>query len=185
MHDLHRQLGPLPTEISDVVQAEDLAVVSVLSGNRDFEGRINPDVKMTTWRRRRCASPTRWPGRWTSTSTTSRSAPTTHGNDVFLKDIWPDEAEVAHTVEEAVQSDMFRKSYGEVFDGDERWNSLKVPTGDRFAWDERSTYVRRPPFFDDLPTEPEPLTDITDARVLAARRQRHDRPHLARRVDQA
>ena len=91
----------------------------------------------------------------------------THGHDVFLKDIWPDEAEVAHTVEEAVQSDMFRKSYGQVFDGDERWNSLEVPTGDRFAWDERSTYVRRPPFFDDLPTEPEPLQDITDARVLA------------------
>src|ERR1700744_4458570 len=97
-----------------------------------------------------------------------------HGEPVYLKDIWPDEAEVARTVEEAVQSDMFRKSYGEVFDGDDRWNSLEVPTTasgggarDRFAWDGRSTYVRRPPFFDDLPTEPQPLTDIVNARVPA------------------
>jgi aconitate hydratase len=86
---------------------------------------------------------------------------------VFLKDIWPDAAEVAATVEEAVQSDMFHKSYGEVFDGDERWNSLSVPTGERFAWDPRSTYVRQPPFFSDLPHEPEPVADIKDARVLA------------------
>jgi aconitate hydratase len=90
-----------------------------------------------------------------------------HGEPVFLKDIWPDAHEVAETVEEAVQSDMFRSSYSEVFDGDERWNSLEVPTGDAFAWDERSTYVRRPPFFEELPREPEPLEDITDARVLA------------------
>jgi aconitate hydratase len=88
-------------------------------------------------------------------------------NPVYLKDIWPDETEVGRTVEEAVQSDMFRSSYGEVFDGDERWNSLEVPTGDAFAWDERSTYVRRPPFFEDLPRQPEPLEDIVDARVLA------------------
>jgi aconitate hydratase len=90
-----------------------------------------------------------------------------HGEPVFLKDIWPSSAEVAQTVEEAVQSDMFHKSYGEVFDGDERWNSLEVPTGDSFAWDEDSTYVRRPPFFEDLPTEPEPVRDIENARVLA------------------
>jgi aconitate hydratase len=86
---------------------------------------------------------------------------------VFLKDIWPDSQEVAQTIEEAVQSDMFRKSYGEVFDGDERWNSLDVPEGERFAWDEESTYVRRPPFFEDLPREPEPIEDIRGARVLA------------------
>jgi len=86
---------------------------------------------------------------------------------VFLKDIWPSTAEIAVTVGEAVQSDMFRKSYAEVFDGDARWNSLPVPSGDRFAWDERSTYVRRPPFFENLPAEPEPITDIEGARVLA------------------
>jgi aconitate hydratase len=89
------------------------------------------------------------------------------GRSVFLKDIWPSAAEVAETVQEAVQSDMFRKSYGEVFDGDERWNSLRVPTGDSFAWEPDSTYVRRPPFFDNLPPEPEPGSDIEGARVLA------------------
>src|SRR6201999_3164932 len=87
-----------------------------------------------------------------------------HGNDVYLKDIWPSSAEIAQTVEEAVQSDMFRKSYGEVFDGDSRWAGLEVPTGDLFAWDERSTYVRQPPFFQNLPREPEPVKDIVDGR---------------------
>ena len=86
---------------------------------------------------------------------------------MFLKDIWPSAAEVAETIEQAVQSDMFRKSYGEVFEGDERWAALEVPTGDTFSWDERSTYVRRPPFFEGLPPEPEPIADIEGARVLA------------------
>jgi aconitate hydratase len=86
---------------------------------------------------------------------------------VYLKDIWPDSAEVAATILDAIQSDMFRKSYGEVFDGDERWNSLDVPTGDAFVWDPESTYVRRPPFFDGLPRDPSPVDDIVDARVLA------------------
>jgi aconitate hydratase len=90
-----------------------------------------------------------------------------HGRPVFLADIWPTSAEVASTVLEAVRSDMFRKSYAEVFDGDERWNSLAVPTGDSFHWAEDSTYVRRPPFFEGLPREPEPVTDIEGARVLA------------------
>jgi aconitate hydratase len=159
--------GPLPTEISDIVQAEDLAVVSVLSGNRNFEGRINPDVKMNYLASPPLCVAYALAGTMDIDLYDEPLGTDTHGNDVYLKDIWPEEAEVAHTVEEAVQSDMFRKSYGEVFDGDERWNTLEVPTGDRFAWDERSTYVRRPPFFDDLPTDPEPLTDITDARVLA------------------
>jgi aconitate hydratase len=159
--------GPLPQEISDVVQAEDLAVVSVLSGNRNFEGRINPDVKMNYLASPPLCVAYALAGTMDIDLYDEPLGTDSHGNDVYLKDIWPNEAEVAQTVEEAVQSDMFRKSYGEVFDGDERWNSLEVPTGDRFAWDERSTYVRRPPFFDDLPTEPEPLQDITDARVLA------------------
>jgi aconitate hydratase len=90
-----------------------------------------------------------------------------HGEPVFLADIWPSAAEVAATVDEAVQSDMFHKSYGEVFDGDERWNSLEVPTGELFDWDPRSTYVRRPPFFEDMPREPLPPEDIERARVLA------------------
>src|ERR671917_2667413 len=89
------------------------------------------------------------------------------GEDVYLKDLWPSAEEVAHTVEEAVQSDMFTSSYGEVFAGDDRWNSLEVPEGDRFAWAEDSTYVRRPPFLEDLPREPQPVGDIEGARVLA------------------
>jgi len=89
------------------------------------------------------------------------------GHEVYLKDLWPSEKEVAQTVEEAVQSDMFRSSYGEVFDGDERWNGLDVPEGDRFAWAEDSTYVRQPPYFEDFAPEPEPVTDIEGARVLA------------------
>jgi aconitate hydratase A / 2-methylisocitrate dehydratase len=89
------------------------------------------------------------------------------GEDVYLKDLWPSAEDVAHTVEEAVQSDMFTSSYGEVFDGDERWNSLDVPEGERFAWEEESTYVRKPPFFDDLPREPEPIEEVKGAKVLA------------------
>ena len=159
--------GPLPEEISDVVNAEDLAVVSVLSGNRNFEGRINPDVKMNY-----LASPPLCVA-YALAGTMDidlYDEPLGEGRDgepVYLKDIWPPAAEVAQTVQDAVQSDMFHKSYGEVFDGDERWNSLEVPGGESFAWDESSTYVRKPPFFDDLPTEPEPLQDIEGARVLA------------------
>jgi aconitate hydratase len=159
--------GPLPEEISDVVGAEDLAVVSVLSGNRNFEGRINPDVKMNY-----LASPPLCVA-YALAGTMDidlYDEPLGEGRDgepVYLKDIWPESREVAETVQEAVQSDMFRKSYGEVFDGDDRWNSLEVPTGDSFAWADDSTYVRRPPFFESLPAEPEPLQDIEGARVLA------------------
>ncbi len=159
--------GPLPEEISDVVGAEDLAVVSVLSGNRNFEGRINPDVKMNY-----LASPPLCVA-YALAGTMDidlYDEPLGEGRDgepVYLKDIWPEAAEIATTIEEAVQSDMFHKSYGEVFDGDERWNSLEVASGDSFDWQDSSTYVHRPPFFDDLPTEPEALEDIEGARVLA------------------
>ena len=159
--------GPLPQEISDVVGAEDLAVVSVLSGNRNFEGRINPDVKMNYLASPPLCVAYALAGTMDIDLYDEPLGEDRNGDPVFLKDIWPDAKEVADTVQEAVQSDMFRKSYGEVFDGDERWNSLEVPTGDAFAWDERSTYVRRPPFFEEMPREPEPLEDIIDARVLA------------------
>src|SRR3954465_5557718 len=159
--------GPLPEEISDVVQAEDLAVVSVLSGNRNFEGRINPDVKMNYLASPPLCVAYAIAGTMDIDLLDEPLGQDEEGNDVFLNDIWPAEQEVAETVESAVQSDMFRKSYGEVFDGDERWNSLEVPTGDRFAWDEDSTYVRRPPYFEDFPPEPEEVTDIEGARVLA------------------
>ena len=159
--------GPLPPEVSKVVNDSDLAVVSVLSGNRNFEGRINPDVKMNYLASPPLCVAYAIAGSMDVDLYNEPLGTDDHGNDVYLKDIWPSSAEVAEVIEDAVQSDMFHKSYGEVFDGDERWNGLDVPTGDLFEWDERSTYVRRPPFFEDLPREPEPLEDINDARVLA------------------
>jgi aconitate hydratase A / 2-methylisocitrate dehydratase len=159
--------GPLPDEISKAVNADDLAVVSVLSGNRNFEGRINPDVKMNYLASPPLVVAYALAGSMDVDLYNEPLGVDDHGNDVYMKDIWPSEAEVQQTIEEAVQSDMFRKSYGEVFDGDARWNGLEVPTGELFEWDPRSTYVRRPPFFEDLPREPEPIEDIVDARVLA------------------
>ena len=159
--------GPLPEEISDVVEADDLAVVSVLSGNRNFEGRINPDVKMNYLASPPLCVAYALAGTMDIDLLDEPLGQDEDGNDVFLKDIWPSEQEVAETVESAVQSDMFRKSYGEVYDGDERWNSLEVPEGDRFAWADDSTYVRKPPYFEDMPAEPPELTDIEGARVLA------------------
>jgi aconitate hydratase len=159
--------GPLPQVISDVVQAEDLAVVSVLSGNRNFEGRINPDVRMNYLASPPLCVAYAIAGTMDIDLLDEPLGQDEEGNDVFLKDVWPSEQEVAETVEEAVRSDMFRKSYGEVYAGDERWNSLEVPTGDRFAWDEESTYVRQPPYFEDFPEEPSAVEDIEGARVLA------------------
>ncbi len=159
--------GPLPEEISEVVGAEDLAVVSVLSGNRNFEGRINPDVKMNYLASPPLCVAYALAGTMDVDLFDEPLGEDEQGESVYLKDIWPSAAEVAEMVGEAVQSDMFRKSYGEVFDGDERWNSLQIPTGERFDWQEDSSYVRRPPFFDELPREPEPLRDVEDARVLA------------------
>jgi aconitate hydratase len=159
--------GPLPEEISGAVNAEDLAVVSVLSGNRNFEGRINPDVKMNYLASPPLCVAYALAGTMDIDLLDEPLGQDKNGEDVYLKDIWPSAEEVAHTVEEAVQSDMFTSSYGEVFAGDERWNSLDVPEGDRFAWADDSTYVRQPPFFDDLPPEPEPVGDIEGAKVLA------------------
>jgi len=159
--------GPLPDEVAEVVRERDLAVCSVLSGNRNFEGRINPDVKMN-W----LASPPlvvayALAGTLDVDLYDEPLGADPDGNDVFLSDIWPESEEVALVVEQAVRSDMFRSSYGEVFDGDERWNSLETPTGEIFEWDAGSTYVRHPPFFRDLPREPRPMSDIEGARVLA------------------
>jgi aconitate hydratase len=155
--------GPLPDPVSDAVNEADLAVVSVLSGNRNFEGRINPDVKMNY-----LASPPLCVAY--AIAGTMDWDPFTEpfpGSDVMLRDIWPSEQEVAETVESAVQSDMFRRSYGEVFAGDERWRALETPTGERFAWDPGSTYVRKPTFFEGMSMEPEPIQDVRGARVLA------------------
>src|SRR4051794_23776420 len=159
--------GPLPEEVSDVVTAEDLAVVSVLSGNRNFEGRINPDVKMNYLASPPLVVAYALAGTMDIDLLDEPLGQGSDGEDVYLKDIWPSAEEVARVVEDAVRSDMFTSSYDEVFEGDERWNSLEVPEGDRFAWDERSTYVRRPSFLENVPREPSDPEDIEGARVLA------------------
>ncbi len=159
--------GPLPEEISGVVGAEDLAVVSVLSGNRNFEGRINPDVKMNYLASPPLVVAYALAGTMDVDLLDEPLGRGSDGEDVYLKDLWPSAEEVARLVEESVRSDMFTSSYNEVFAGDERWNSLDVPEGDRFAWDDASTYVRRPTFLEDVPREPSAPGDLTGARVLA------------------
>src|SRR5438067_4143052 len=136
--------GPLPPEISAAVNDNGLAVVSVLSGNRNFEGRINGDVRMNYLASPPLVVAYALAGTMDIDLLNEPLGTGSDGEDVYLKDIWPSAEEVARVVEDAVRSDMFTSSYDEVFAGDERWNSLEVPEGDRFAWDERSTYVRRP-----------------------------------------
>ncbi|HVL95123.1 MAG TPA: aconitate hydratase [Solirubrobacteraceae bacterium] len=159
--------GPLPEEVSKVVNDEDLAVCSVLSGNRNFEGRINPDVKMNYLASPPLVVAYALAGTMDWDPYEEPIGQDSGGQDVYLRDIWPTEREVAELVESAIQSDMFRKSYGEVFEGDDNWRSLDVPSGDRFAWDGDSTYVRRPSFLEDVPEQPTDPGDIAGARVLA------------------
>jgi aconitate hydratase len=159
--------GPLPEQISAAVADGDLAVVSVLSGNRNFEGRINPDVKMNYLASPPLCVAYALAGTMDLDILADPLGEDSNGQDVYLRDIWPSEREVAETIGEAVRADMFRRSYGEVFAGDERWNGLEVPGGERFAWEQDSTYVRLPPYFSGMPAEPEPVTDVGDARVLA------------------
>ena len=159
--------GPLQREISAVIDAYDLAAVSVLSGNRNFEGRINPDVKMNYLASPPLVVAYALVGSMDADIVGEPLGRDRDGRDVYLRDLWPSSLEVAETVQRAVRSDMFRSSYAGVFDGDERWNSLQVPTGDRFAWDESSTYVHLPPYFEGMPADPPPVQDIAGARVLA------------------
>jgi aconitate hydratase len=159
--------GPLPPEISAAVAESDLAVCSVLSGNRNFEGRINQDVKMNYLASPPLCVAYALAGTMEIDLYSEPLGTGSDGEPVYLRDLWPSQPEVNALIEEAVQSDMFRKSYGEVFEGDERWNSLEVPGGDRFAWEEDSTYVRQPPFFADMPAEPPEVGDVEGARVLA------------------
>jgi aconitate hydratase len=159
--------GPLAAEISAAVADADLAVVSVLSGNRNFEGRINPDVKMNYLASPPLCVAYALAGTMDIDIASDPLGQDEQGEDVYLRDIWPSAHEIAQTVGEAVRADMFRRSYSEVFAGDERWNSLPVPEGERFAWDEDSTYVRLPPYFQGMPPQPQPVRDIDGARVLA------------------
>ncbi len=159
--------GPLPEEISATISEHDLAVASVLSGNRNFEGRINPDVKMNFLASPPLVVAYALAGTMDWDPYNEPIGESSDGEEVYLKDIWPSAEEVARVVEESVRSEMFTSSYDEVFDGDENWQSLDVPTGDRFAWDEDSTYVQRPSFLIDVPEEPTEREDIEGARVLA------------------
>lgn len=158
--------GPLIPEVSAAVNEKDLAVTSVLSGNRNFEGRINPDVKMNYLASPPLVVAYALAGSMDVDLFDDPLGQDSDGNDVFLKDIWPSPTEVEQVIGEAINAEMFDSSYEDVFAGDERWKQLPTPEGNTFAWDEDSTYVRRPPYFDGMPEEPEPVTDIEGARVL-------------------
>jgi aconitate hydratase len=159
--------GPLPEEVSGAVNDNDLAVVSVLSGNRNFEGRINPDVKMNYLASPPLVVAYAIAGSMKTDITTEALGTGKDGHPVFLQDIWPTEREVEEVVASAIGQEMFIKDYADVFAGDAQWQSLPVPTGDTFDWDPESTYVRKPPYFEGMTMETTPVEDITGARVLA------------------
>jgi aconitate hydratase len=159
--------GPLPDEISAAVNEADLAVVSVLSGNRNFEGRINPDVKMNYLASPPLVIAYGLAGTMDFDFENQPLGQDPEGNDVFLRDIWPSPQDVQTTIDGAISQDMFTKDYADVFAGDERWRSLPTPDGDTFEWDAGSTYVRKPPYFEGMRPEPSPVQDISGARVLA------------------
>ncbi|GHF92496.1 MULTISPECIES: aconitate hydratase [Amycolatopsis] len=159
--------GPLSDEISAAIQENDLTAVSVLSGNRNFEGRINPDVKMNYLASPPLVIAYALAGTMDFDFATQPLGQDAQGNDVFLKDIWPTAQEIQETIDSAITQEMFSKDYADVFDGGERWKSLPTPEGKTFEWDLESTYVRKPPYFEGMTPEPAPVTDITGARVLA------------------
>jgi aconitate hydratase len=159
--------GPLPEEVSQAVNEADLAVTSVLSGNRNFEGRINPDVKMNYLASPPLVVAYAIAGSMKVDVTKDALGIDQDGKPVYLADIWPSEAEVNDVVASAIGQDMFSQSYQDVFAGDAQWQALPVPTGDTFEWDPESTYVRKPPYFEGMEMEPAPVTDIAGARVLA------------------
>ncbi|MEO3762004.1 aconitate hydratase AcnA [Streptomyces sp. B8F3] len=159
--------GPLPEEISKAVNEHDLAVTSVLSGNRNFEGRINPDVKMNYLASPPLVVAYALAGTMKTDITREPLGTDKEGKPVYLKDIWPSEQEVEQVVAAAIGEEMFTESYQDVFAGDAQWQALPIPTGDTFAWDAESTYVRKPPYFDGMGMDPAPVEDIAGARVLA------------------
>ncbi len=159
--------GPLSDEISAAINDNDLAVVSVLSGNRNFEGRINPDVKMNYLASPPLVIAYALAGTMDFDFESQALGTAEDGTEVFLRDIWPNPADVERTIAGSISTQMFTDDYADVFAGDDRWRSLDTPEGDTFAWDADSTYVRKPPYFDGMESEPSPVTDIAGARVLA------------------
>ncbi|MET1064721.1 MAG: aconitate hydratase [Arthrobacter sp.] len=158
--------GPLDAEISEAIQANDLSVTAVLSGNRNFEGRINPDVKMNYLASPPLVIAYALAGTMDFDFESDALGKDKDGNDVFLKDIWPNPVEVQQVIDSSIDKEMFARGYEGVFEGDERWKALDTPAGDTFAWDEKSTYVRKPPYFEGMKAQPEPVQDIAGARVL-------------------
>jgi len=159
--------GPLPDPISAAVNEHDLSVVSVLSGNRNFEGRIQPDVKMNYLASPPLVVAYALAGTMDIDLANEPLGTGSDGEPVYLRDIWPSGQEIEDVIATAIASEMFTRDYADVFAGDEQWRSLPTPTGDTFAWDADSTYVRRPPYFDGMTAAPVPVTDIAGARVLA------------------
>ena len=159
--------GPLDVNISAAINENDLAVTAVLSGNRNFEGRINPDVKMNYLASPPLVVAYALAGTMDFDFETESLGTDTEGNPVYLSEIWPTPEEVQKTIDETINSEMFTRQYAGVFDGDSRWQSLPTPTGDTFSWDPKSTYVRKPPYFDGMTMQPKPVVDVLDARVLA------------------
>ncbi|MDT3343857.1 MULTISPECIES: aconitate hydratase [Microbacterium] len=159
--------GPLIEEVSAAINENDLAVTAVLSGNRNFEGRISPDVKMNYLASPPLVVAYALAGSMNFDFETDALGKDADGNDVFLKDIWPSPDEVQEVIDHSISREQFIKQYSTVFDGDERWQNLPTPTGPIFEWDEDSTYVRKAPYFDGMESTPAPVTDISGARVMA------------------
>jgi aconitate hydratase len=159
--------GPLPIEVGKAIHEGDLAVTAVLSGNRNFEGRISPEVKMNYLASPPLVVAYAIAGTMDHDFEKDSLGKDTDGKDVYLKDIWPSPQEIQSVIDSSISSEMFKKDYATVFEGDHRWKSLATPTGKIFEWDTKSTYVRRPPYFDGMPKQPTPVTDISGARVLA------------------
>jgi aconitate hydratase len=159
--------GPLPIEVGKAIHEGDLAVTAVLSGNRNFEGRISPEVKMNYLASPPLVVAYAIAGTMDHDFEKDSLGTDTEGKEVYLKDIWPSPQEIQSVIDSSISSEMFKKDYATVFEGDHRWKSLATPTGKIFEWDGKSTYVRRPPYFDGMPKQPTPVTDISGARVLA------------------
>ncbi len=159
--------GPLGEDVAHAVAEHDLIVAAVLSGNRNFEGRIHPQVRANYLASPPLVVAYALAGRMDVDLTTEPLGRTATGEDVYLRDVWPSNAEINAAMTAAVSEELFRTRYADVFHGDRRWSSMDVPAGERYAWDEKSEYVKRPPYFDGMPKEPRPLSDITGARALA------------------
>jgi aconitate hydratase len=159
--------GPLPEEVSKTIDEKDLVVASVLSGNRNFEGRINSEVRANYLMSPPLVVAFALAGRIDVDLRKDALGKGKDGQPVYLADLWPTSREVEETIQHSISSDMFSKSYGEVFQGDERWRSLDVPKGQTYAWDPKSTYIRRAPYFDSMDVKPSPVEEIKKARVLA------------------